>query len=235
MSTIIGTDGDDLLVSTAENDVLIGSLGNDVYVVQHDHVTVVEAYTTFNPEMGDVTLASQNTARAPARGGSFAPYFTQDGQSVVFLSRAENLVIFDSNASRDVFIKNIATGDVTRLSTTSLGQQANRGVSAFSMSADGQTMAFLSTSTNLVADGVQNAINEPDVFVKNMQTGQVTRVSSDGLGGKADDVSFSPVISADGSKIAFASLASNLVEDDTNGSIDIFVKDLMTNTLTRVC
>lgn len=37
-------------------------------------------------------------------------------------------------------------------------------------------------------------------------------------------------ISADGSFVAFASLASNLVEDDTNGASDVFVHERQTET-----
>lgn len=234
MTTIYGTDLGDRLVSTAVGDSLVGGLGDDVYVVEHADVSVDEQPTAFDASLGQVRLVSQASAQQPARGGSFAAYFTSDGQSVVFLSRADNLTAQDNNANRDVFIKNLTTGDIVRLSTGSAGQQANRGVSAFSISADAQTLALLSTSSNLVSDGVSNAANESDVFVKNLQTGLVQRISADGLGGKADDVSFAPVISADGTKVAFASLASNLVEDDSNGSMDIFVKNLVTGELQRV-
>lgn len=41
-------------------------------------------------------------------------------------------------------------------------------------------------------------------------------------------------ISADGRVAAFASLASNLVPEDTNGLADIFVRDRVTGTTERV-
>ena len=46
--------------------------------------------------------------------------------------------------------------------------------------------------------------------------------------------SFDPSISGDGRYVAFASSAGNLVADDINGSDDIFVRDTVNGTTTRV-
>ena len=63
----------------------------------------------------------------------------------------------------------------------------------------------------------------------------ITRVSVDSAGNQANDSSVNPSISADGRFVAFYSDATNLVPaDDTNNSQDIFVRDLSTNTTTRV-
>ncbi len=57
-------------------------------------------------------------------------------------------------------------------------------------------------------------------------------VSSDGDQGKG--ASFSPVTSENGRFVAFVSAAANLVSDDTNASIDVFVHDRQTGTTERV-
>src|SRR5688572_23677582 len=57
-------------------------------------------------------------------------------------------------------------------------------------------------------------------------------VSSNGTGG--NNQSDMPTISGDGRFVAFASLADNLVPDDTNGFADTFVHDRLTNTTERV-
>ena len=62
----------------------------------------------------------------------------------------------------------------------------------------------------------------------------ITRVSVDSAGNQAIGFSFRPSISADGRFVAFSSDASNLVPGDTNSTDDIFVRDLSTNTTTRV-
>ncbi|MEG3858283.1 calcium-binding protein, partial [Microcoleus sp. herbarium12] len=61
----------------------------------------------------------------------------------------------------------------------------------------------------------------------------ITRVSVDSAGNQAIGSSLSPSISADGRFMAFESDASNLVPGDNNNSQDIFVRNLLTNTITR--
>src|SRR5580765_8002845 len=61
-----------------------------------------------------------------------------------------------------------------------------------------------------------------------------TRMSLDSAGVQANGESFIPAISADGRYVAFASDASNLVPDDTNGFRDVFVRDRVTGTTVRV-
>src|SRR6266542_1048321 len=53
-------------------------------------------------------------------------------------------------------------------------------------------------------------------------------------GQSPNDYSASPAISADGRYVAFQSRASNLVEDDTNGSGDVFVFDRKMASMVRV-
>jgi Ca2+-binding RTX toxin-like protein len=62
----------------------------------------------------------------------------------------------------------------------------------------------------------------------------ITPVSVDSAGNLVDRDSNSPSISADGRFVAFSSSASNIVPGDTNRETDIFVRDTLTNTTTRV-
>jgi Tol biopolymer transport system component len=61
------------------------------------------------------------------------------------------------------------------------------------------------------------------VFVRDLQTGAITRVSTDANGNQGNSDSLSPSISADGRYVAFWSGASNLVLGDTNNTPDVFV------------
>ena len=88
--------------------------------------------------------------------------------------------------------------------------------------------SFASASDLLVA-GDSNG--RQDVFVRDRQTGTTTIVSRASDGSPANDDSGMPVISANGRYVAFASLAGNLVGNDTNGTIDVFVRDLQTGAL----
>ena len=66
---------------------------------------------------------------------------------------------------------------------------------------------------------------------------QPTQVSTGTDGTPADGYSKFGVrqsFSADGTKFVFVSSASNLVEGDTTGTMDIFVKDMVNGAVTRV-
>src|SRR5947208_2896559 len=73
-----------------------------------------------------------------------------------------------------------------------------------------------------------------DVFVRERKTGKSTRVGVDSHGAQGNGDSEGPSISADGRFVAFYSFASNLVAGDTNGVIDVFVRDRKTGKTTRV-
>ena len=88
------------------------------------------------------------------------------------------------------------------------------------LSADGRYAAFTSRASNLVPDD-RNGVS--DVFVHDLLTGATARASVSADGEEADAASFVSGISADGSRVAFTSLADNLVVGDTNGRRDVFV------------
>jgi Tol biopolymer transport system component len=99
------------------------------------------------------------------------------------------------------------------------------------LSADGRMVVFDSEATNLVV-GDSNVWS--DVFVRNRWLGQTLLVSLSSTGAQGNVYSLSARISADGRCVAFSSLASNLVPNDTNGKTDVFVRDLPLGTTERV-
>ncbi len=159
---------------------------------------------------------------------SFAADISDDGRFVAFASAANNLA--GGGASWDVFVAELASGGITRVSVSSSGVAANGHSTHPSISDDGDRVTFESEAGNLVS-GDTNGVG--DVFVHERSTGTTTLVSqSNGVQGKA--VSFSPSISSDGRYVAFASAASNLVADDTNGVNDVFVHDIQRGLTRRV-
>ena len=122
-------------------------------------------------------------------------------------------------------------GATERVSVASGGLQANGPSDRPSMSADGRFVAFESTATNLVT-GDTNGMG--DVFVHDRTTGATSRVSVASDGTEANGDSRAPVLSADGRFIAFLSQATNLVPGDTNAVADVFVRDTVAGTTTRV-
>src|SRR6266540_208495 len=166
---------------------------------------------------------------APDGGEGVGPYFasppslSQDGAHVAFASAAANLVDGDSGGAVDVFVRDReedGSWRTTLVSSSVEGKPGNADSYAPSISADGDVVAFASEATNLDGGG---GVGHPDVFLWHRDSKRVTRISRGLLGGLADGGSYSPSISADGSVVAFASDAPNLVVGDLNGLTDVFV------------
>lgn len=156
-------------------------------------------------------------------GTSYSPSMSADGQFIVFLSTASNLVPGDTNGYWDVFVHDRQTGTTERVNVSSSGGQANN--SSFrrpSISGDGRYVVFDSWATNLV-DRDANAYIA-DIFLHDRQTGTTELVSVSSGGEQGNGNSYSPSISTDGNSIVFSSWSTNLVSGDTNGIYDVFVR-----------
>jgi Tol biopolymer transport system component len=137
----------------------------------------------------------------------------------------------DGDATADVFVRDMVAGTTTRVSVDTTGGDPNGASLGASVSATGQYVAFTSLASDLVP-GDGNA--KEDVFLRDVVAGTTTRVSVDTGGGDANGISDSPAISTKGRYVAFVSFASDLVPGDGNGIDDVFVRDLVAGTTTRV-
>jgi hypothetical protein len=155
-----------------------------------------------------------------------------DGRCVAFASNANNLVVGDTNFSEDVFVHDRQIGTTERVSVGAGGLQANNPSVYPSISADARYVAFFSYATNLVP-GDMNV--HADVFVHDRQSGTTDRVSISSAGVEGNNDSQFAWISADGRLVAFVSRASDLVLDDTNGALDVFVHDADASGFTSLC
>jgi hypothetical protein len=226
---------------------------------------------------GTTRRVSVSSAGVPGNNDSFQPAIAGDGAIVAFSSSASNLVEPDANLNNpDIFIRILATARTRRVSVDSdeqqlldcgqrgstdpsldehgdrvvftepapgcpsahvmlrdrvagTTQQLEQGLGgaepddasdAAGISADGGTVIMQSWSTNLVADDTNATV---DVFLIDVASGAITRVSVSAGGAQANAGSGGPAISADARFVAFVSRASNLVVGDTNDRSDVFV------------
>ncbi len=175
---------------------------------------------TFPP----VELVSQKPGGGQPNGNSSGAVASSDGRCVAFYSDATNIVPLDNNGFTDVFVYDRDSHSTTLVSVGPNGEPANGPSQAqkFRPAIDGgcTTVAFSSDASNLVAGDTNH---RTDVFVRNL-SGATTRLVSVGLGGApADGASSFPSMAGDNELIAFQSVATNLVENDTNRASDIFV------------
>lgn len=178
-----------------------------------------------NTASGAVTLLDMTTTGTIADSNSTQPDISGDGRYVVFQSYASNLVANDKNNDSDVFLKDIQTGTLKRLSTTPSGRAGDGWSGNPDLSSDGRFVVFQSQAGNLMEGDFNGAF---DIYLRELQTNTLSVLSrsADFLLGNGDSVT--PVINADGRLVAFASDASNLVENDRNATRDVFLKNTQT-------
>jgi LPXTG-site transpeptidase (sortase) family protein len=181
---------------------------------------------------GDTIRISVSSAGDQATNNSDHPRISSDGDYIVFSSNASNLVSGDTNASSDIFRRRVSTGETQIASLRYNGTISNGYNSSPDISSNGRYITFESTSTNMVTGDTNG---ESDIFRRDMNTGSIQIVSVYyGAEGQSNGESSYPAISTDGNRIAFESVATNLVEGDTNSYQDIFVRDLLEDTTIRV-
>jgi Tol biopolymer transport system component len=122
-------------------------------------------------------------------------------------------------------------GVTTLESTTAHGDPADGLSTAPSISGDGRLVAFESAAEDLVPRATHSGT---DVFVRDRVRRVNSLVSLSSSGAPGNDTSHGAFVSGNGRFVAFESYASNLVEDDTNGTGDIFVHDRVTRRTERV-
>jgi Tol biopolymer transport system component len=145
---------------------------------------------------------------------------------VAFQSIASDLVANDTNEEADdIFVRDLKRGTTTLVSVNGAGTGSGNDASfEHTLSADGQVVAFTSSASDLVANDTNEEVQ--DVFVRDLKRGTTTlmTINSTGTGsGNGDSLSR---LSADGRVVAIESSASDLVANDTNGAVDIFVRPI---------
>jgi Tol biopolymer transport system component len=185
------------------------------------------------------TLVSRATGAAGVKSdfGGDGPSISGDGRMVGFVSQATNIDPADTHSGHDVYVRDLVTSTTTLVSraTGVDGAKGNAGGTPAAISADGRRVAFLSGSTNL--DPIDTDTGH-DIYVRDLVAHTTTLVTrADGLAGaKANDESLLDVraLSADGTRVAFATFASNLHPTDADASSDVYVRDLASGTTTLV-
>ena len=197
----------------------------------------------YDCDTGTTTRVSVQTGGAEVyRGDSHTPSINSAG-IVAFASHAYDLA-GGSNASREIFVHDLNTVTTTRITKTTFGLDPTDDSFSPSISVDGRYIAFESDAVNLV---VNDSNVYRDIFLHDRdfdengtfdETGvndtNTTRISVNTSSNDADSNSFTPAISTDGTKVVFASDATDIITGDTNSKRDIFIHDLDTGITIRM-
>ncbi len=162
------------------------------YVVFKSEATNL-GVTDTNGVIADIVLLDRQTQQfqylssppnhPAANANSHYPAITGNGVFVTFTSEASNLVTGDTNNSNDVFLTDIYSGNIQRVGLTNSGVEANGESFKSTVSEDGNTVAFLSMASNLVAGDTNN---RTDAFVRilsgaNLGTYRISPTPSSGV------------------------------------------------------
>ena len=169
-----------------------------------------------------------------AFGGS--PSINPGGRLVAFNAPDGTLVAGDHNDFSDVFVRDLVshTNELISAANAALESFTANGLSTLSpgcVGGDGRFVSFRSPATDLVAGQFDGYLN---IFLRDLvlQTNMLVSVNTNGLPGNAN--STEPVISADGSRVAFTSYASDLVPGISTNLQNVFARDWRNGTTTLV-
>ncbi|MEQ1528249.1 MAG: hypothetical protein ABL925_02965 [Methylococcales bacterium] len=182
-------------------------------LVANDHNNSVDIFVK-DLLTGKTKRISTTSQGEESNGSSFWPTISGDGHYAVFSSKATNLVVGDDNDLEDIFRKDLVTGEIRMVSADAAGVISNGSNFFPSISANGRYVTFESLAENFVTASTNNAVF--DVFLKDMQTGTLSRISADDQGIAGNQGSSFPFISASGRYVSFFSGASDLVPGGTD-------------------
>jgi len=177
---------------------------------------------------GTTVIASLSSAGAQSNGATLfgPPSISGDGRLAVFVTEASNLVAGDVNLRPDIFVRDLQAGTTTRIQ---VGDFPDSSIIQPVISSDGRWIAFHSVMA-LVPEDTNGTL---DVYLHDRQDGTTRRISLDSADAQVAGTSREASISADGRFVAFKSDATALVPGDTNGVVDVFVRDVLHGTTTR--
>ena len=177
-----------------------------------------------------VRCSTNGTGGQATGGDSLFASINANGGFVAFRSQSTDIMPGITPGRWHVYRKDVNTQAIVRCSDSQAGAEANNDSAKPSINGDGRFVAFESIATNLVASDTNGF---QDVFRKDLLTGEVTCCSLTSADVQSDGDSSTPSISVEGRFVAFDSVATNLVANDTNGFGDTFRKDILTRDVVR--
>lgn len=167
---------------------------------------------------GAIERVSLTETGGEAQGGdSFAADISDDGQRILFLSEATNLVR-GHNGFRQVYLRDRAAGTTVLATRTETGGFSTGGCGSIALSGDGRFASFRTAGPLVAAD--TNSLD--DVYRFDVDDSSILLVSASSVTGSAAGQSSYTGISEDGGLVVFQSPSAELAPFDQNGLSDWF-------------
>ncbi|MBE0670822.1 MAG: TIR domain-containing protein [Anaerolineales bacterium] len=130
----------------------------------------------YDSQKDDLSLISHDPKGEPGNDNSSSPFISANGNFIVFESHATNLAATGGNGTTQIYLYDIASGNISLVSLAPDGSPADGDATSPSVSADGQLVLFESYAENLLANGIGN---ESPAFIYDQRTGLVSALIAD--------------------------------------------------------
>ncbi len=181
----------------------------------------------WDTQLESVSLVSQSAQGVAGNGDSSLAVISADGIWVAFLSQADNLTVDTNGDTADVFLYNRLTSAVELVSVSSAGVQSSSPADNPDINANGRYVTF-----DAIADFAEGAgVAVRNVFRRDNWLDTTALMSRTPAGGPPDNMSFNAQMSANGARVVFVSMSSDLVSTPTVGK-DSFLFDVRTESTT---
>lgn len=217
----ISADGRYIVFESQANNLVNGLSINST--TQH-----IYRYDTLTDQTILISKAKNGT---PGDADSSSPVVSYNGRYVAYTTSATNIVSAQPVDPFRIVVRYDTVKDVSeQVNLSSSGAQGDGQGTEVAMSANGRLLSFTDNSSNLLPVVDQN--DAPDVFVKDMETGAISRVSVGPNGVEGSSSSSAPTISSSTynnptSSVAFESNADNLTSVQTSsGNGDVYLNSV---------
>ena len=213
------------------------------FVVFSSHSSQIDLNYPFMPfrniflhdrEQDTTRLVSSTHLDGVSNNTSSSPRVSGDGSTISFLSRASNLVPGDTNMRSDVFVRELGTWQIERISVDSNGNQASLPFvdtlyNHAELSVDGQLVSFEYRAPDMIVGEHHPGQN---VYLRDRQAGTLELINLN----SQDELAMHPVyagaddgneggISDDGRYVLFWSTGANLSPPSAEGWRVPYVRD----------
>lgn len=196
--TIIGSAyaGDELRFrGEASIPALLPGLGTTVALT----LTPAAEPSFVTPVQVDITSSGER-----GTGVSTGAIFADGNRKILFWSTADKLVPGDTNQTRDLFMRDLVTGLVVNVNSSTTGEPANAPVGAADINSAGTLVVFSTAASNLVSTTV-DANGDSDVFLRDIAQGQTQLLSLNKAGTSVLAPSLQPSLTDDAQWVFFQS------------------------------
>ncbi len=180
--------------------------------------------------LGTTVRASVDSSGTQGAAISVAPYISSNGRYVVFRSDAN---LGGPAPGGGIYLRDLTSGTTDFISVGYDGHVANDFSEQPTVSDDGRYVSFVSRASN-VASPKTNLGTIFDVYLRDRTVGSTQRISVGAGGVQGNAQSNTAQVSGDGTSVIFRSGAENLIPNDGNLLVDLFIRDLGAQLTSRI-